>query len=144
MVLNPKAGEKPGFEPAIRDAWVRALTNVAALMAQAVKTGLPFNVRHVTHVNANFEWVSASDEQAEVAFEMKEKLGQGAYGAVYRVVYRRGGFVLAAKTIQLLQTDAESAQIINEIKNEIELIKKCRHPNICGYYGVAGPDTQSM
>jgi len=65
----------------------------------------------------------------EEAFEFKEKLGQGGYGAVFKVVHKESQFPLAVKVLSVTPTR------IKDIEKEIDLLKKCRCPNVLSYYG---------
>eukprot|EP01099_Mayorella_cantabrigiensis_P003823 TRINITY_DN2873_c0_g1_i1.p1 TRINITY_DN2873_c0_g1~~TRINITY_DN2873_c0_g1_i1.p1 ORF type:complete len:568 (-),score=161.06 TRINITY_DN2873_c0_g1_i1:970-2673(-) len=88
--------------------------------------GLPFNFQHQVHVDFNFNW--SGSEEVEKFFVLEEKLGQGAYGAVYRGKHRESGFILAIKVIEDM-SDAET------LKKEIEILRKCKNANIVCYYG---------
>eukprot|EP01132_Coremiostelium_polycephalum_P002651 gene2651-3291_t len=88
--------------------------------------GLPFNIVHKTHVDFEYKWTGANVEES---FEFKEKLGQGGYGAVFKVQHRETGFVLAVKVLSITPTR------IKDIEKEIDLLKKCRCPNVLSYYG---------
>lgn len=89
--------------------------------------GMPYNVVHLQHVNENFEW---SGDAPEGQFELREKLGEGAFASVYKGVFMSTGAVMAIKVIENIEDDAE-------LKREIDILKKCSHPNIISYYGTA-------
>eukprot|EP01133_Synstelium_polycarpum_P004281 gene4281-4998_t len=91
--------------------------------------GLPFNLVHKTHVDFELKWTGANLEDA---FEFKEKLGQGGYGAVFKALHRESGTVLAIKVLSITP-----ARIV-DIEKEIDLLKKCRCPNVLSYYGSIG------
>ncbi|KYR01844.1 putative protein serine/threonine kinase [Tieghemostelium lacteum] len=88
--------------------------------------GLPFNVQHKTHVDYEYKWTGANVEES---FEFKEKLGQGGYGAVFRVSHKETGFNLAVKVLSVTPTR------LKDIEKEMDLLKKCRCPNVLSYYG---------
>lgn len=92
----------------------------------------PRNARHVTHVDQEWNWSGESDPTT--AFELLTKLGEGAHGAVWKANHRETGFVLAIKTVQV-GTEGE------DIKKEIDILKKCRDDNIVNYYGCILQDT---
>jgi serine/threonine protein kinase len=92
--------------------------------------GRPFNVKHHVHVDMDYKW---SGEDPESVFHIDEKLGQGAYGAVYKATHRATGFVLAVKEIGGAANGAE----FDDIKKEMEILKKCKNTRICGYFGTA-------
>jgi serine/threonine protein kinase len=87
--------------------------------------GRPFNVVHKYHVNFEFEW---QGDNPNKIFQIVEKLGQGSFGAVYKGVHIESGFELAIKEI----TNIENYDFI---RNEIEILKKCKHSNIVSYFG---------
>jgi hypothetical protein len=90
----------------------------------AVSTG-PYNVKHNTHVTTDFKW---SGENLEEAVPLVHKLGQGAFGTVYRATIH--GIEMAVKTVQ-----AKNAEALAEVKGEMAILQQCRAPQIVGYYG---------
>eukprot|EP01105_Mastigella_eilhardi_P023501 TRINITY_DN593_c0_g1_i4.p1 TRINITY_DN593_c0_g1~~TRINITY_DN593_c0_g1_i4.p1 ORF type:complete len:571 (-),score=168.34 TRINITY_DN593_c0_g1_i4:59-1771(-) len=63
-------------------------------------------------------------------FEVKKKLGKGAYGYVYLGVDKRNSEQVAIKIIWL-----DDANTVEDVKKEIELLQDCNHPNIVRYAG---------
>jgi serine/threonine protein kinase len=62
-----------------------------------------------------------------------------AYGTVYKGVQRGSGNVFAIKVIDRLGTPEQQ----EELKKEIEILKKCTNKNIVSYYGcLTTPDQQ--
>ena len=57
-------------------------------------------------------------------YELKEKLGEGAYGSVYKVQQKSTNYLRAVKAIKKKNVD------YNEFNNEIEVLKAIDHPNI--------------
>ena len=57
-------------------------------------------------------------------YEIKEKLGEGAYGAVYKVQQRTTSFLRAVKAIKRKHVDSTS------FSNEIGVLKTVDYPNI--------------
>ena len=57
-------------------------------------------------------------------YDLKEKLGEGAYGCVYKVLQRKTNYLRAVKAIKKKLVDR------NEFMNEIEVLKTVDHPNI--------------
>ena len=57
-------------------------------------------------------------------YELKEKLGEGAYGSVYKVHQKTTNYLRAVKAIKKKNVDR------NEFMNEIEVLKTVDHPNI--------------
>jgi len=57
-------------------------------------------------------------------YELKEKLGEGAYGCVYKVLQRKTNYLRAVKAIKKKNVEK------NEFLNEIEVLKTVDHPNI--------------
>ena len=95
--------------------------------------GNPYNVVHKVHVNFNYEWSGQNPEQV---FRIDEKLGQGAYGAVYKGIHRETQFILAIKEISEI-----NPQDATDVQKEIEILKKCKNTNIVCYYGTCQKDT---
>jgi len=61
-------------------------------------------------------------------FNLLEKLGEGSYGAVWKAIHIKSGTVTAIKRVAV-ENDLE------EILNEIKIMKQCRSPYIISYYG---------
>ena len=57
-------------------------------------------------------------------YDLKEKLGEGAYGSVYKVIQKKTNYLRAVKAIKKKNVDK------NEFINEIEVLKTLDHPNI--------------
>ncbi|KAJ3452918.1 sterile20-like kinase isoform b-related [Anaeramoeba flamelloides] len=63
-------------------------------------------------------------------FELVEELGKGSYGSVYKARQKGTGEIVAVKMISL-----EEDEGLDDIKIEIEILKKCKHKNIVKYIG---------
>ena len=61
-------------------------------------------------------------------YEIKEKLGEGAYGCVYKVVQKSTGIIRAVKAIKRKHVDSTA------FGNEIGILKTVDHPNIIRLY----------
>ena len=61
-------------------------------------------------------------------YEIKEKLGEGAYGCVYKVQHKTTGFLRAVKAIKRKHVDSTA------FGNEIGILKTVDHPNIIRLY----------
>ncbi|KAI9101845.1 kinase-like domain-containing protein [Phlyctochytrium arcticum] len=102
-------------------------------MARGISGGIagisgPSNFVKKVHVDSDFNWFGEGDPKE--MFVLEEKLGEGAFGAVYKAKLTTTGFVLAIKQIQ---ADREHER--DAIKKEIDLLRQCRHHNVLQYYG---------
>jgi len=61
-------------------------------------------------------------------FVLLEKLGEGSYGSVWKSSHIRTGTIAAIKKVPV-END------LDEILNEIKIMKGCRSPYIISYYG---------
>jgi serine/threonine protein kinase len=91
---------------------------------------MPYNFTHNLHINLDLEWENIGNP-TEI-FLIAEKLGQGSFGSVYKAIHRPTGIELAIKEIKDVGSHGDAA---SEIKNEIEILKKCQHPCIVSYFG---------
>jgi serine/threonine protein kinase len=107
-----------------RDVWVSAFRWLRGYADRASK---PFNVKHVTLVNSILVW---SGVNLIDAFELRDLLGEGSFGQVYRAVHRASGLEMAIKMV-----NAENESTAREIAAEVDILKACRHTNIVSYYG---------
>ncbi|GAB5353242.1 hypothetical protein AAMO2058_000020500 [Amorphochlora amoebiformis] len=118
----------------------------------------PYNVTHVTHVGMDLKWTGQATERA---FTLREKLGEGAFGSVHRAIHNEAKVEFAVKILNPLETDtcgsqsgkksvletkksavqaAEAKANLDELMEEIDILKRVRHPGIVGYFGCHGPD----
>eukprot|EP01088_Endostelium_zonatum_P011446 TRINITY_DN25585_c0_g1_i1.p1 TRINITY_DN25585_c0_g1~~TRINITY_DN25585_c0_g1_i1.p1 ORF type:complete len:919 (+),score=212.80 TRINITY_DN25585_c0_g1_i1:386-2758(+) len=87
--------------------------------------GLPKHIQHKVHVEQKLKWTGD-------AFELKDKLGDGAYGSVFKGVLKGTGNTVAIKVIPGLKFSQTKK---DEMKAEIKILKKCQNANIVSYYG---------
>eukprot|EP01087_Luapelamoeba_hula_P005064 TRINITY_DN15152_c0_g1_i1.p1 TRINITY_DN15152_c0_g1~~TRINITY_DN15152_c0_g1_i1.p1 ORF type:complete len:813 (-),score=145.95 TRINITY_DN15152_c0_g1_i1:13-2451(-) len=95
----------------------------------------PFNFKHRLHVDEELKWNPMGDCTAADTFELVEKLGEGAYGQVYKANASTGHTVVVK--ILDISEDAE-----HDLCKEIDILRAIKHPNIVRYYGTASEDTQ--
>lgn len=69
-------------------------------------------------------------EDPTTLFDLKERLGKGSFGSVYRAVTRRTGEVVAIKIIPV--ADDES---IEDVRREVSILQECENSHIVKYYG---------
>ena len=70
------------------------------------------------------DFIRIKSENFFEEYELKEKLGEGSYGSVYKVIQRKTNYLRAVKAIKKKNVDK------NEFLNEIEVLKTVDHPNI--------------
>jgi len=68
-------------------------------------------------------------------FQLVEKLGEGSYGSVWKAVHMKTGTVTAVKRVPV-END------LDEILNEIKIMKQCRSPYIISYFGSYFKDSE--
>ncbi|KAI9365947.1 hypothetical protein DFJ73DRAFT_755664 [Zopfochytrium polystomum] len=72
--------------------------NIAlATPASKIAISGPYNVERKFSVDEDFNWSGTSDPSQ--VFEIQEKLGEGAFGAVYKAILKSTGAVLAVKDV---------------------------------------------
>eukprot|EP00298_Acanthocystis_sp_HF-20_P013735 c20486_g2_i1.p1 GENE.c20486_g2_i1~~c20486_g2_i1.p1 ORF type:complete len:538 (+),score=254.93 c20486_g2_i1:1-1614(+) len=76
--------------------------------------------------------LSLSRDDPTTIFQLKQKLGQGAFGMVYRCTRIEDGFDVAVKMIPMTDYFA--------IKTEIDILSDCRHENIVQFCGIYQKD----
>ncbi|KAI9095250.1 hypothetical protein DFS34DRAFT_627212 [Phlyctochytrium arcticum] len=99
--------------------------------------GSPFNFEKKLHVDEHFNWFGEGNPRE--IFQIEEKLGEGAFGAVFKAVLKQTGFVIAIKEVLVGKVnDRES------IQREINMLRQCRHQNTVQYYGCVNVDDDSI
>ncbi|KAL7722846.1 non-specific serine/threonine protein kinase [Entamoeba marina] len=61
-------------------------------------TGTPQNVQRLQHVTFDLEWDTSGSDPNEI-FDLKNVLGTGSFGTVYRAVHRQSNFEMAIKIL---------------------------------------------
>jgi len=92
-----------------------------------INISLPSQVKKLVHVSTDWEW-SGAEDPADI-FTLEKKVGEGAYGSVYRSIHKASGFLVAIKLVPVSNKQG------TDIEKEIEVLKKCRDPNIVSYFG---------
>ena len=88
-------------------------------------TGLNFTQKNVTKIKIDkSDFVRMKEDNIFEEYELKEKLGEGAYGSVYKVQQKATNYLRAVKAIKKKCVDS------SEFYNEIEVLKALDHPNI--------------
>ncbi|PRP83919.1 hypothetical protein PROFUN_08856 [Planoprotostelium fungivorum] len=91
--------------------------------------GLDLTVLRHHHQAPNaYEW-----EIPFVEIELKDKLGEGSFGVVYKAKWR--GAEVACKELKTLAN--VSSDVVEEFQREIAMMGKLRHPNIILYMGAS-------
>ena len=89
--------------------------------------GIPYGLKHNLHVNFDFNWEGQNPYDV---FTLGEKLGEGSFGSVYKGYHKESQFLLAIKEIGVVKE-----KLSEDIKTEIEVLKKCKHKNVVAYFG---------
>lgn len=66
-------------------------------------------------------------------FEIGKPLGKGKFGRVYLAREKRTGFVVAIKTLE--KAELTDNEVMHQLKRELEIQCRLRHPNIIRLYG---------
>ena len=68
-------------------------------------------------------------EQKDITevYEIREQIGQGGYGKVYKAIHRESGVTRAIKKIKRKNLDYDNQK---HLLSEFESLKKLDHPNI--------------
>jgi serine/threonine protein kinase len=111
-----------------RDEWISAFVWLWQLMERA-RSGLPFAVRHTTHVDRNLGWIGTNSPEFE--FALGDCLGEGSFGRVFRAEHRQGKFELAVKIVSCSHDPEE----LKMLESELEILRQCRHENVVTYFG---------
>ena len=90
----------------------------------------PSDFKQVSHVSHELQW-------AHEGFRLLTELGQGAFGSVCKARHEPSGALMAVKRIH-----ASAAAEAEEVRREIDVLKRCTHENIVCYYGTTWSRSQ--
>lgn len=89
----------------------------------------PTNLVHLSHVDTQMNWKRSDNSTTDATmWRLEDKLGEGAYGSVYRGAHIESGFEVAIKTFKV-------SNKMSDILREVDILRKCSHPNIVAYLG---------
>jgi len=89
----------------------------------------PYSVVWESHISQGWQWTSEYGHPESI-FDIKETLGVGASGKVYRASHKKTKFDIAIKVIHL-----SNQQLLEDLDKEINVLKKCKSPLVVAYYG---------
>lgn len=84
-----------------------------------------------TDVYRTREGERAEDILLERGYELREKLGAGAFASVFRTIRLKDSFDLACKVIEIKRKRRER---LTDLKNELYVLEKVEHSNIVKLY----------
>jgi len=90
--------------------------------------GAPQQLSHKLHVDANLSWHPKEDPVNSFVFQ--EKIGEGSFGSVHKVLHKDSQAIIAIKVVQLDEFDDSS-----DLKQEIDILKKCNSDYVVSYFG---------
>lgn len=67
------------------------------------------------------------DSQLRAKYDIKEELGRGAFGRVYRAVRREDGIEVACKLIPFADSGSRERE---RIQREVEILQRVKHANL--------------
>ena len=114
--INPITEPDPPSEQ-FMNIETKANTNTGYIERKTTKKKLKIKID-----KGNFVRIKANNFFDE--YDLKEKLGEGSFGTVYKVIQRKTNYLRAMKAIKKKYVEK------NEFLNEIELLKTVDHPNI--------------
>ena len=81
----------------------------------------------------------SKSQDGKMSFQWKrgDLLGQGAYGKVFQGLDTNTGVMMAVKEMTFTK---DSVKEVEELKNEISLLRKLKHENIVMYFGAEIPE----
>jgi len=86
----------------------------------------PYDIQKTVSMGIDLNWSADSPEDI---FTVQGQLGRGAYGTVFKAVFKSSGFPLAVKRV------VEEKNIQSTIQKEVDILRKLNHPYIVNYFG---------
>ncbi len=101
--------------------------NGTALISNSFNSKTPSNQKNQNKSSLKIEksqFIKMKSKSLFSEYEIQEKLGEGTYGCVYKVLQKTTSFLRAVKAIKRKNVDSKS------FSNEIAVLKTLDHPNI--------------
>ena len=114
--INPIVEPDPPSEQ-FMNVETKANTQIGGVMRKRIKKNYTIKID-----KSNF--VRLKENNFFDEYDLKEKLGEGSFGTVYKVIQRKTNYLRAMKAIKKKYVEK------NEFLNEIELLKTVDHPHI--------------
>ena len=99
-----------------------------------IVTTIPKDIDDIKVYTENF--ITKSGQKVDDTYEKICELGNGAFGKVYKVKRKNSGFNPIIRALKVISKDQMmvSENASEELKSEIEILKKLDHPNIMKIY----------
>ena len=99
-----------------------------------IVTTIPKDIDDIKVYTQNF--ITKSGQKVDDTYEKICELGNGAFGKVYKVKRKNSGFNPIIRALKVISKDQMmvSENASEELKSEIEILKKLDHPNIMKIY----------
>lgn len=78
---------------------------------------------------------SSDGQSVKGQWQKGKLLGRGTYGSVYEAINRETGGLCAMKEVDIIPDDPKSAECIQQLEQEIRVLRTLEHPNIVQYLG---------
>ena len=101
--------------------------NATSLISNSLNSKTPSNQKNQMKSSLKIEksqFIKMKSKSLFSEYEIQEKLGEGTYGCVYKVLQKTTSFLRAVKAIKRKNVDSKS------FSNEIAVLKTLDHPNI--------------
>ncbi|KAH7671061.1 Mitogen-activated protein kinase kinase kinase protein [Dioscorea alata] len=79
--------------------------------------------------------ISSASRSLQSHWKKGKLLGRGTFGHVYQGFNSESGQMCAIKEVKIISDDANSAECLRQLNQEIALLSQLSHPNIVQYYG---------
>ncbi|KAI8461431.1 STE protein kinase [Phakopsora pachyrhizi] len=85
--------------------------------------------------NRGLLFLASSTSNISIRWQQGRYVGGGAFGSVYLAVNLDTGDVMAVKEIRL-QDISTAPKLVDQIRDEMNIMSRLRHPNIVEYFGI--------
>jgi len=90
---------------------------------------------HNASDNRGLLFLASSSSNISIRWQQGRYVGGGTFGSVYLAVNLDTGDVMAVKEIRL-QDISTAAKLVDQIRDEMNIMSLLRHPNIVEYFGI--------
>jgi mitogen-activated protein kinase kinase kinase len=121
----------------VREQWLAQLNEIEVIRKQknAGRQALGRVLEDSNEADRSLTYLSSSATNMTLRWQQGQFIGGGTFGSVYAAINLDTGHLMAVKEIRLHDPQLIPT-IVQQIRDEMEVLEVLDHPNIVSYYGI--------